>query len=639
MSSLLLGHSSTSCASTSHASTCHVKSFNMFKKLKGQQWKSIVSKKAGSASDKEIEVQINIGLMVWSDKNVCIKPKRGKRLALRVSNKATYKVILQKVVEKWRAFNSDLYDENEDYILLLENGEEAQFLPGSSASKEFFSLKRYKEETGKDYNKIVLYLCKLSDFHLELNSESDRDTDELVEEPEKKRLKSLTTDEEPDASAVFASDEKIAIELQREFDNELSIDMIDAVENMEDGKDDNMSMGTIHQDISSVIKSLSQKVDQDGQFFIVSRRGSPFPRVLSLWQREANRSSPEKVLRVRYSGENGVDSGALSQEFLAQLINDMGLAVFPDGAPINSLYNVHNKSFKTCGEIIAVSLAQGGPAPSFLDESVYQLMLDPDVNIGNLDVDRHFTAKDKELFDAVRACDTFEGALCDVIVDHGYTGIIDHDHKEDVIGTMQLSIMTKRLLYMKEFCEGLKLYGAYDVIRGNASLCKPLFVKGSNQVVDANYVFSLVNPSYSEQGSSKRPLEEAVIDNLQDFLMSLEDEQITGYSEPVAWKDFNDTNTESSEVERFQSMDTTPSGVLGWLTGQKYRPLNGEPLNVTALFDHDCFTRNPNHTICFPRVAACSKEITFPVSHMKTPEQFKHVLLLAMCKGNAFGNA
>ncbi|CAH3171424.1 unnamed protein product, partial [Porites lobata] len=87
-------------------------------------------KKAGSASDKEIEVQINIGLMVWSDKNVCIKPKRGKRLALRVSNKATYKVILQKAVEKWRAFNSDLYDENEDYILLLENGEEAQFLPG-----------------------------------------------------------------------------------------------------------------------------------------------------------------------------------------------------------------------------------------------------------------------------------------------------------------------------------------------------------------------------------------------------------------------------------------------------------------------------------------------------------------------------
>ena len=160
----------------------------------------------------------------------------------------------------------------------------------------------------------MLYLCKLSDFNFDLNSESDRDTDELVEEPEKKRLKSLTG-EEHDASAVFASDEKIEIELQRKFDNELTIDMTDAVENMEDGKDDNMSMGTIHQDISSVIKSLCETVDQDGQFFIVSRRGSPFPRVLSLWQREANRSSPEKVLRVQYSGENGVDSGALSQEF------------------------------------------------------------------------------------------------------------------------------------------------------------------------------------------------------------------------------------------------------------------------------------------------------------------------------------
>ena len=64
---------------------------------------------------------------------------------------------------------------------------------------------------------------------------------------------------------------------------------------------------------------------------------------------------------MHYSGENGVDSGALSQEFLAQAITGMGLATFPDGAPINSLFNIHNKNFKTCGEIIAVSLAQGGP--------------------------------------------------------------------------------------------------------------------------------------------------------------------------------------------------------------------------------------------------------------------------------------
>lgn len=78
------------------------------------------------------------------------------------------------------------------------------------------------------------------------------------------------------------------------------------------------------------------------------------------------------------------------------------------------MFNVHNKNFKICGEIVAVSLAQGGPAPSLLDESVYQLMLDPEVDISNLDIDRHFTEKDKELFNAVRACDTFDDALCDM---------------------------------------------------------------------------------------------------------------------------------------------------------------------------------------------------------------------------------
>ena len=41
------------------------------------------------------------------------------------------------------------------------NGKEALFLPGSK--KEFFSSKRYCEEIGKEFNKIVLYLCTRSD--------------------------------------------------------------------------------------------------------------------------------------------------------------------------------------------------------------------------------------------------------------------------------------------------------------------------------------------------------------------------------------------------------------------------------------------------------------------------------------------
>ena len=59
-----------------------------------------------------------------------LKPKRGKRIALTVSNKAPCNVILEKTMEKFKAYHSDIFDTNEDYVLLLENGEEAQFMPG-----------------------------------------------------------------------------------------------------------------------------------------------------------------------------------------------------------------------------------------------------------------------------------------------------------------------------------------------------------------------------------------------------------------------------------------------------------------------------------------------------------------------------
>ena len=81
----------------------------------------------------------------------------------------------------------------------------------------------------------------------------------------------------------------------------------------------------------------------------------------------------------------------------------------------------------------------------------------------------------------------------------------------------------------------------------------------------------------------------------------------------------------------------TPAGVLGWLTGQRHRPINGDELAITVMFDHDCLQRNPKHGICFPVVSACGRVVTLPVNHMATPEDFKSVFTLAYCKSQAFG--
>ena len=68
--------------------------------------------------------------------------------------------------------------------------------------------------------------------------------------------------------------------------------------------------------------------------------------------------------------------------------------------------------------------------------------------------------------------------------------------------------------------------------------------------------------------------------------------------------------------------DLTPAGVMGWLTGQKHKPISGEQISITVKFDHDSLIRNPKHQICFPVVGACAKEITFPLQKVTAKNDF-----------------
>ena len=190
----------------------------------------------------------------------------------------------------------------------------------------------------------------------------------------------------------------------------------------------------------------------------------------------------------------------------------------------------------------------------------------------------------------------------------------------------------------------MDVYGLASILSHSPDACKPLFVKGHISDVDANYLAGALNPQYSPEGSSKRLVEEKVVDHFQDFLLSLEDENITGYSAPIAWNYAEDSQLqdraefpgESSESEKFHSPELTASGVMGWLTGQRHREMNGKKVQITLNFDHDCKIRAPNHTVCFPYVGACGMEITLPIAHMSNYEDFRHVFMLAYCKGQAF---
>ena len=72
---------------------------------------------------------------------------------------------------------------------------------------------------------------------------------------------------------------------------------------------------------------------------------------------------------------------------------------------------------------------------------------------------------------------------------------------------------------MKEFMAGLNLYSVAEIVLPNPEICKSLFLKLKSEKgnISANELFSMVEPQYSEPGSSPRQVEESVMDHLQDF--------------------------------------------------------------------------------------------------------------------------
>ena len=86
------------------------------------------SKSTIQEKEKAEDVIINIGLMFVSEGR--LKPKRDKRVAVRVSINDSYHSILKKGIEKWSAYHNNSYSENEEYVLVYDSGSEASTMPG-----------------------------------------------------------------------------------------------------------------------------------------------------------------------------------------------------------------------------------------------------------------------------------------------------------------------------------------------------------------------------------------------------------------------------------------------------------------------------------------------------------------------------
>lgn len=589
-----------------------------------------------------------------------LKEKRGKTLPIKANKHICYKELLEQARSKWRDFHQDLYYEGAEYVLLYEDGQEAAFLPGSS--KEFFSLAKYKEAVLKDYKRISLFLCTVDDLQ-ESMADSDADDEEKESDSanehslvrkRKSESNTLDTTEPPNKQRTTVTNQStISIDPGPSCSNASSTasvndgtdfswfyyDEIDRLYGTGDSPHTNKviepSKDLVPGCDVDIIKSLQKKVIVDGKksLYIVIRRGATLDRVLTLWRRAATKVNPDHVLRVKFIGEDGIDDGALAQEFLASTVAAIGQKYFPEGNPLFSTNDIKDGNYKTIGEVIAVSLSQSGPPPSFLDPNVYDSLVS-DVDLSSDNIDKHLTQTE---LDTLQQIKENVSSHIDLIIEHGYTGVVNNCNIDSIVDAVAVSMLSKRAIVLKEFQKGMELFGLAAAIKKYPKVARSLFVMGQQKEVDADYLFSLMEPNYSGDGTSRRQIEEQLMDFFQDFVFKLENETVSGYSEALAWKGESMTvgDDDDGSIDRFNTPDMTPASVLGWLTGQRHRDLV-EKKPIYVRFDHECLKRNPQHKVCYPRVGACAREITFPVVHMANADSFKEVFLMAFCKGQAF---
>lgn len=296
-----------------------MKSFISFKREKGKEWKESVSKKGKGKADHQkatvTDVIIYIGIAEWNPKTETLRRKHGKRLALRVNTLDPPAALLEKAINKWKAYHSNLYNEDEDYVLLLEDFQEAVYIPGSQ--NELFTIGRYQEEIGKDFKRITLYICAKADLELhvnggqveevmENNKSEESDDDSILDKPAFSP-NNIGSAVEESKSEQMTADRELALSLHESLNKSTEDDENDF------DNDDKESTNVVKPcDPAQVVQALQDRVIQTEQMFLTTRRNIPISRIVQLWQRERKRKLVNSRVVVKFLGEEGIDTGASS---------------------------------------------------------------------------------------------------------------------------------------------------------------------------------------------------------------------------------------------------------------------------------------------------------------------------------------
>lgn len=377
-----------------------INSFQKYRSEKGSQWKKFVSQKSTTQHkvENQAEVVIFIGMLKLKDSE--LKVIRGKRLSLRVFKNDSPAAIRIKAENKWKGYYPNLYNEDDFYNLTYECGRVIETLPGSTES---FTLHRYKEELGKDYKRITLFLCSEDDIKIKvrinaINYESSDNDDNngnenmfgkllsrlenlesislpvnsncenffQMEEPElsvkKKQVSSSTISSAPSKIPKISLDEDdYGDEEVKKFFN------VKPSENITENS--NMDAPTVHElpeltveeisVLSSYIKKFEDLLkEKPNSLILIQRNRNKFWN--TLFRNDMDFAT--HVVRVMFAGECAVDSGGPFREFL-----QLAMKYFPEapsmifGSPMECFFTADasccfQKKYFLLGQLSAVSI-------------------------------------------------------------------------------------------------------------------------------------------------------------------------------------------------------------------------------------------------------------------------------------------
>eukprot|EP00794_Sanderia_malayensis_P002036 gene2036-2315_t len=117
-------------------------------------------RKREEREDLDAMVKINFGIMLYN--GLELKIQRGKTLQISIKKSANKDDLLMACLEKHKAHTSNIIQEGCEYFVLYPDGTKVDKLKENRTDE--FILHKYREECGKDYQRITFYLTSLVDF-------------------------------------------------------------------------------------------------------------------------------------------------------------------------------------------------------------------------------------------------------------------------------------------------------------------------------------------------------------------------------------------------------------------------------------------------------------------------------------------